>query len=142
LSIRGLFEGDVLLNGRRLNSQPLGAVGNGAVSNVLGWWLAITRIIKKGVYLPGNAAHLTEDSSGEGALSAADGSDNGSETILLDGHVDIMDESAGLLRTLIGSKWPSFLAHSKDPFEIRIGSVLTGWASKKIGVASEAIKKL
>jgi len=36
----------------------------------------------------------------------------------------------------------SFLAHSKDPLEIRMGSVLTGWASEETGTVSEAIKNV
>ena len=35
-----------------------------------------------------------------------------------------------------------FVAHSKDPLEIRMGSVLTGWASEETGTVSGAIKKV
>ena len=41
-----------------------------------------------------------------------------------------------------GAGVSSFLAHSKDPLEIRMGSVLTGWTSEETGTASEAIKKV
>lgn len=41
-----------------------------------------------------------------------------------------------------GARASSFFAHSKDPLEMRMGSVLTGWTSDETGTASEAIKKL
>lgn len=56
------------------------------------------------LYLPRNAVHLTEDSSEEGALSTTDGSDNGGQATLLDGHVDIMDEGLGFLSVLTNSR--------------------------------------
>lgn len=75
----------------------------------------------------------------EGTFPTTDEPDDGGQTILLDGHVDIVDES---LRVVMSSCRIVLLAHSKDPLEIRMGSVLTGWTSEETGTTSGAIKKL
>lgn len=53
------------------------------------------------LYLSREAVHLAEDSSEERAFSTTDGSNNGGQATLLDGHVDIMDEGLGFLSVLV-----------------------------------------
>jgi len=53
-------------------------------------------------HLSRNAIHFAEDGREEGALSTTNGSDDGGQATLLDGHVDAVDESVGLLRGLVG----------------------------------------
>jgi len=56
------------------------------------------------LHLSRDGVHLAEDRREEGALSTTNGSDNGSQATLLDGHVDVVDKSLGLLGVLVGSK--------------------------------------
>jgi len=68
-----------------------------AISNYPIYWMS-------GSYLARTAVHLAEDGSEERALSTTDGSDNGGQATLLDGHVDIMDEGLGFLGVLISGR--------------------------------------
>ena len=70
------------------------------------------------IYLSRNAIRLTEDSREEGALSATNGSDNSGQAAFLDGHVDAMDESLGLLGVLVNRIRSSILL---GPLERSIG---------------------
>ena len=56
------------------------------------------------LYLSRNALHLAEDGREEGALSTTDGSNNGGQATLLDGHVEIMDECLRFLSVLVISR--------------------------------------
>ena len=55
-------------------------------------------------YLSRNAIRFTEDGSEERAFSTTDGTDNGGQATLLDGHVDIVYECLGFLGILIISR--------------------------------------
>ena len=69
------------------------------------------------LYLSRNAVHLAEDSREERALSTSNGSDNSGQATLLDGHIDVVDESLGLLSVLVRRRGIILLG----PFERSIG---------------------
>ena len=71
--------------------------------------------------LSGDAVHFPEDSREEGALSTTNGSDDGGQATLLDGHVDIVDESLGLLSVLVGSRSRSRSIVLLSPLERSVG---------------------
>ena len=84
------------------------------------------------LYLSGNAVHFTEDSREEGALSTTDGSDNGGQATLLDGHVDIVDEGLGFLSILSGRSGGRGIV-LLGPFERSVGDA-NGIGIDRVGI--------
>jgi hypothetical protein len=141
LSTHELAKGDVLLDSGGLDPRLLWTVGNGAVSNDLGQRSVIVLVVSELTFpetqliSPRIAARRELFSQPMGSTMAV------KLSFLIDMLISWM-KALGFSALSLGAGASSFLAHSKDPFEIRTESVLTGWTSEETGAASEATRKL